>query len=57
MKDWIKRILGREREEESMRTDAELTKMEKRLDVVEKRVDHLYRERVLYKERAERLAK
>lgn len=48
MRNWIKRILGREGKEESARIDEQLNYIEAQTQQFEKRVQHLRRERLLY---------
>lgn len=51
MRKWLNRMLGREGQENSARTQAELNHLEKKLVLYEKRVEHLRRERALYENR------
>jgi len=48
MRNWMKRLIGREGEENSVRTQVELDRIEERVRRYEERVQHLRRERAIY---------
>ncbi len=56
MRNWVKRILGREGEEDSERTQQELNHIEQRVVKYEERIQHLRRERALYDRRRRGIA-
>jgi len=55
MRNWIKRLLGREGKENSVRTQGELDAMEEKVRRYEMRIEHLRRERELYDKRHKRV--
>lgn len=48
MRNWVKRLLGHEGEENSVQTQEALDKVEQRTLQYEKRVEHLRRERLMH---------
>jgi len=55
MRNWVKRLLGREGKENSVRIQGELDAMEEKVKRYEMRVEHLRRERALYDQRRKRI--